>query len=449
MYETVYLVIIFSLFHSPRLRAKRFFSYGGISSMRRAFLPLTFLLAIITSSHAQTAVDASLDSLVAEALAHNPRIVSVREGSAAARARIGQATALEPPQVGLEFYQTPVGSFPNPIRNGRETDYSIQQTLPFPGKRAARGQAAQRSADMAGQAVRTVERQVAREVKTAYFALYFALRDVEINSRTQDFLQDLIAIATKRYEVGEGKQADILRAQTELSLLATENMRLTGTARVAKANLNTVLGRPAGQPFGVIPSIERPIPELPLAQLDSLAFSNRPELREMESRIRMGEAELAVAGKEKLPDFMLRFQYKEMKTEGDYWSSMVGVTLPQAFWSLNGYESRIRESRINNSRARADYENERNQTLLEVHTAFETFQANRNVLNSYRSTLIPQAEQTLESTLAAYRAGTADFQALIDAERMLLQIQRDYQMAISNYMTSVAEVEWASGVEIK
>jgi outer membrane protein, heavy metal efflux system len=416
--------------------------------MRVLFLLLPLLLySAAVPSPAQTASDAALDSLVAEALAHNPRITSVREGSAAARARVGQATALEPPLVGLEFYQTPVGSFPNPIRNGRETDYSVQQNLPFPGKKDALGRVARNSADMTGQNVRALERQVAREVKTAYYTLYFAQRDREVNLRTQDFLRELIDITTRRYEVGGGKQTDILRAQTELSLLATENMRLAGNIRVAEANLNTVLGRFAGRPFGDIPAIEREMPDLNPDRLDSLAVANRPELRGMESGIRMNEAELSAAEKDKLPDFMLRFQYKDMKTEGDFWSSMVGVTVPPALWSRGGYESRIRESRINIRQARANYESERNNTLRDVHTAFETLQANRNVLNSYRSTLVPQAEQTLESTLAAYRAGTTDFPSLIDAERTLLEIQRDYQMAIANFMTSVAEVEWAAGME--
>jgi outer membrane protein TolC len=351
--------------------------------------------------------------------------------------------------VGLEFYQTPISSFPNPVRNGRETDYSIQQALPFPGKRQAMGRVARRSADMAGQNARALERQVAREVKTAYYTLYFARRDLEINSRTRDLLRDLITVANRRYEVGSGSQADILRAQTELTRLAADSLRLAGDLRVAEANLNTVLGRPAGQPFGDVPAIERDIPELSVYRLDSLAVANRPELRAMEAGIRMSEAELSSAEKDKLPDFMLRFMYMDMKMEPNAWSSMVGVTVPPALWSRGGYQSRIRESRINIRRSRADYQNERNQTVRDVHTAFETFQASRNVLNTYRTTLVPQAEQALESTMAAYSAGTTDFQALIDAERTLLQIRRDYQMAVTNYMTGVADLEWAAGVEIR
>jgi outer membrane protein, heavy metal efflux system len=396
----------------------------------------------------QAVSSAMLDSLVAEALSNNPRIRSSREGSAAARERVGQATALEPPLAAIEFFQTPVSSFPNPLRNGQENDYSLQQELPFPGKKAAMGRSARAGVSMAVEGTRSLERQIAREVKAAYYSLYFARRTLAITVKNRELLRDLIEITTKRYEVGGGGQADILRAQTELSRLATETMRQKGDIRVAEAALNTVLGRQAGSPFGEISAIERDIPDLTIGRLDSLAAASRPELKGMEYGVKMNEAELTVAEKEKLPDFMLRLMYKDMTMTRDFWSSMVGVTIPQAYWSRKGYESRIREAHINIRRARADYENMRNMVFLDVHNAYETLRADREVVLSYRTTLIPQAEQTLESTIAAYRAGTADFLMVIDSARMLLETRRDYEMGITRFMTSQADLEFAVGMEM-
>lgn len=76
---------------------------------------------------------ARLDELITEALSNNPQLAAARQASSAAQARIGQATSLDAPQAGVEFFQTPVKSFPNPIKDGMETDYYIQQMIPFPG----------------------------------------------------------------------------------------------------------------------------------------------------------------------------------------------------------------------------------------------------------------------------------------------------------------------------
>ena len=50
---------------------------------------------------------------------------------------------------------------------------------------------------------------------------------------------------------------------------------------------------------------------------------------------------------EKLPDFMIRGMYKQMVgMERDYWSLMVGITVPVAPWSLTGTNATVRQRRI-------------------------------------------------------------------------------------------------------
>ena len=75
-----------------------------------------------------------LDSLVQEARRNNPEIQAAGYQSRAAWSRVRQTTAWEPPQIGVEFYQAPVASFPNPVKDQMEYDYFIEQMIPFPGK---------------------------------------------------------------------------------------------------------------------------------------------------------------------------------------------------------------------------------------------------------------------------------------------------------------------------
>lgn len=80
----------------------------------------------------QNSPSLNLDDLVSEALQNNPQLRSARNGTAAARTKGNQVTSWDAPQIGVEFYQTPIQSFPNPIKNGMETDYFVQQIIPFP-----------------------------------------------------------------------------------------------------------------------------------------------------------------------------------------------------------------------------------------------------------------------------------------------------------------------------
>lgn len=318
---------------------------------------LFFLCSFAAIGSAQTGKTANLDSLITEALRNNPRILAAREESAAAYTRIRQSTSFESPQAGIEFFQTPIQSFPNPVKNGQETDYSIQQMFPFPGKRAAMGNVARNSAAMTDRNIGAVERQVIREMKSAYFALYLADRTLGINAQNQDLMRELIAVASRQYEVGTGKQADILKAQTELSMLVLSAIHLQKEKKVAGARVNTVAGRPAGDSLGTVENIEKIFPAWNANELDSLALGSRPELQAMDYNIRMREAELAVSQKERMPDFMVRLMYKDMAMGGkDFWSSMFGFTIPESFWSRGKVRSKIEENRINIRKAQTEFE---------------------------------------------------------------------------------------------
>ena len=167
-----------------------------------------------------------LDILIEEAIQNNPDLKAARHEIAAAKAQIPQARAWDPPQIGVEFFQTPIDSFPNPTEDSMELDYFVQQMFPFPGKRAAMSRSAESNAAMADQKYSAFEKKVIRDLKNAYYNLYLVQQKIRINSENQDLMHEFTNIAKSQYKVGIGKQADILRAQTELSLLINEGINL-------------------------------------------------------------------------------------------------------------------------------------------------------------------------------------------------------------------------------
>ena len=57
-----------------------------------------------------------LDELAAEALRNNPQLRAARHQTSAAQTRVDQVSSWDAPQLGVEFYQTPIRSFPNPLK---------------------------------------------------------------------------------------------------------------------------------------------------------------------------------------------------------------------------------------------------------------------------------------------------------------------------------------------
>jgi len=390
-----------------------------------------------------------LEEFIAEALQNNPQLRAARNQTAAARTRVNQVTSWDAPQVGVELFQTPIQSFPNPLKNGMETDYFIQQMFPFPGKLSAMGKAAESNADMFNQGYKALERKVVKELKSAYYELYLVQRKIQINAENQDLMRRFVEIAQKQYEVGKGKQPDILRAQTEFSTLINDGINLQKEKRVVEAMINTIISKPTDAELGYVADIEADIPRWSFEQIRLLALEARPELKAMGFNIEMNQAELSLAKREYFPDLMARVMYKDMAmTTNDFWSVMVGISIPLSPWSSGKYTSKVDENVLNVKKAEEDYTTMRNMTLFEVQDALVKVQTNQNLVLLYKNTVIPQAEQTLQSTIAVYQTGKTEFLMLIDAYRMVLMAKLDYHMSVMNYMASQAALEQAVGLNI-
>ncbi len=414
-----------------------------------SFLILLTILFTPLSIYSQTTGGSeSLNELVKEALLNNPQLKAARSQTLAEQTKVKQVTAWDPPQVGFSFYQTPI-QYLNPITNGMETDYYVQQMFPFPGKLGNMGEAASSNAKMYGEQYTALKNKIINDLKSNYYMLYFVERKIEINKENQALLQQLEKITAKQYEVGTGSQADMLRAQTELSTLINDGINLLKEKTNVETMINTILSRPVDSPLPEIKDIQDTIPDWTYSQLSDLAFQNRPELKAMQFNVDMNKSELKASKLEYYPDFMVQLMYKNMaNTSNDFWSAMVGVNIPLAFWSKDKFTGKVQENEINISTAQEQLSAMKNMVASDVQNALIKIQTNKNLIDLYKNTVIPQAEQTLQSTLAAYQTGKTEFLMFIDAYKTVLMAKQDYYMSQMNYMQSQALLEQAVGLSI-
>jgi cobalt-zinc-cadmium efflux system outer membrane protein len=391
-----------------------------------------------------------LQDLVKEAMENNPQLRAARSQVEAGWKKVDQATAWEAPQIGIEFFQTPTKSFPNPVKDGMETDYFIQQMFPFPGKLSAAGNSAENNAMMLEQGYKALERKVISEVKSAYYDLYLVQRKIRINTDNQELMRQFQKIALKHYEVGTGEHHEALRAQVELSTLINEGIILQKEKRAAEAMLNTLLSRPTDSPLGFVPDPDLSAAQLTFDQLKPIALESRPEVRAMHYAIDMSQSEVQLSKREYFPDLMLRFAYKDMAgTPNNFWSAVAGVSIPLAFWSRGKYSSKVEENELNARKAEEEFNSMKNTTLFEVQDALLKVQTNQNLVQLYKNTVIPQARQTLETTIIAYQTGRSMFLWLIDIYRTLLNAQLSYHQSVMDFMKSQVELERAVGLSME
>lgn len=390
----------------------------------------------------------TLATLLAEVLAKNPKLQSSKTLALSAARRTPQAKAWDDPQIGVELFSTPVTSF-NPFKDGMETDYFIQQMIPFFGKKSLMADAATAKTRMVEQSASTTERNLIAGVKKTYAMLYSAQRRLDVNAENQRLLNQIIESTRAKYSVGSNSQGDVLKTQVELAKLKNEQSSLEQELAAAVAMMNALRAvfplTPIGRVDDMVPQKFQGI----LSDLFDAALNNRPEVLGMVYEIEMNKADLSASQRERYPDIMVRGMYKSMMVGTDQWSAMIGINVPLAPWASAKYSEKIEENTLNVLASEHSLHDMQNMVQFEVRDAWSKVHSRWEQIDRYQQTILPQTDQALQSTLAAYQTDKADFLSLLDSYRMLQMFKMEYYMAVGEYFTALAELERALGTDLK
>ncbi|MBL0175455.1 MAG: TolC family protein [Ignavibacteria bacterium] len=406
------------------------------------------LLGLSGGARAQAPEPLTLAQCVREARAANPKLASLRAKTEGARARVKIATAWDDPLFAFEFYNTPITSI-NPLMDGLENDYSLQQMIPFPGKKALMGEMESLTAKMTAEDAVAYERALIAEVKSGWAMLVSAERRLAISRENQELLAQIVESARSRVAVGLAGQSVLLRLGVELDKAKNEEAGLRRERRSAEAMLNALRGAPATAPIAVAAETPASAPLAPLDDLVARALETRAEIRGMGFEGEMYRTEQRMWSREKLPDFMVRGMYKQMMGEmADSWALMVGITIPIAPWASGKYDGRIEEAEARERAAGAAQRDMRAMTGAQVRDAWERVTSLREQRARYRDGMLPQSAQALASVLTEFRTGKADFIGMLDGFRMHAMLRMEEAMLEADEAAAVAALERAVGGDL-
>ena len=394
----------------------------------------------------------ALSALVAEALRNNPEIAAAAHERSAAGHRIAPAGALEDPMLEAGVVSLPIDTWRFNAEDMTMKMLGVAQKLPYPGKRALRQDIAAKNAESVAFGYGETVSRVVRAVKVAYYNLALVERTIELVQKNRLLVEQLLRIAEGRYSVGQGSQADVLKAQTQLAKMDEELVRMGGERRAMEADLAMALGRGAEtSPIRAeMPRLE-PV-ALRIDELGDTAVKQRPQLLGLQSLIEKNQKALDLARKEYYPDFDLRFSYgqRDKMLDGtprpDMISVTVGINLP--VWRKNKLDPMIAEAQSMRAAAISMYETQRNELLAKLRQQVATAEQSRESAKLFETGILPQAQLALESTLAAYRVGRADFPMLLDSQMTVLSYEINDAAAIVAYNKALVEIDQLTGKSV-
>ena len=411
-----------------------------------AFLLLTILVGLNAPSFAQETVPTSMDlkQLIEEAKRANPEIQAAKRRVEGAWARIPQARSLPDPMVSLGYQNEGFSGLTLGTSTDTELGFFLSQEVPFPPKLSLKGGIAAKEAEREDEVFRATELEVISRLKVAYYDLFFAEKSIEIVMKNKDLLEKFAKTAEARYAVGKAVQQDVLRAQTEITILLQRLAQLEREEGSVRAAINSLLNRPRDAPLGrPVDPLRRKLP-FPFEQLVELGLQKSPEFKAAERSLDRSGLALDLAKKQYYPDFTISTGYINRGAIEGMWQVMVGVTIPLYFKTKQDYG--VREAAADLGSAQESVQAMRQSLFFGIKDLFLMAETSERLLVLIGTGSLPQATLTLESSIASYAVGKVDFLTVLTNLLTILNQELQYFQELTNFEKALARLERAVGV---
>ena len=373
----------------------------------------------------------------------NPDIRAALKRWDAARKRIAAEATPDKPRLDIERMYAPSGK--TPLNGADEKAVSITQEFPFPTTLYLRASRASKAAAVAEQVYRAKVREVMAKTRTSYAMLYLSHKSRKLLDENTELMRRFAKVAESKFAGGTASESDALKAQVELTKMLNMGVVVDQDRELAGAMLNALMGRSAGESLGTPRDVEPGHLEKSLKELEAVAFTRRPELRQAVLALELSRTSLSLARSEFLPDIMVSYRRRNDPMRGRTSDAVLGLSLPLWFWKPAAMAA---EAAAQNEAAEAELEAARLMTAADIKTAFVRAQTAQRLAESYKTSLLPQAESALAVAESGYQSGRSGFLDLLDAQRSLLNFKLEYYQYMADYEQRAAELERVIGEEL-
>jgi outer membrane protein, heavy metal efflux system len=370
------------------------------------------------------------------ALENNPTLTRLRAEASAARERVTPASQLPNPMLmaGIQDKQVDLTD------DEMMTMYMVgaSQTIVRPSKRESRRKVAELEARAAELEIDAAKAEIERDALMAWWDV--ATMDAQLANvaAVRQMVDAIVAAARVRYEVGTSAQADVIRAQLQVSDLDQQILALRGRRREAAARLLPLLGLPVDAEVPTLTPPENINDIQPRASATPPA--SHPAIAALEAQVAAQEEAIELMRLELKPDVDIEAQYGFRRVERDLFSVTARVELPFLRRDRT-LEPRLREALAMRDATKLRIDELRRELTQEMAAALAAHDIATEQIRLHQQVLVPQARLAFDSTLAAYQTGKAAFDAILATESDFLRLNLQYHDFLADHAQAVVTYE--------
>jgi outer membrane protein TolC len=286
-------------------------------------------------------------------------------------------------------------------------------------------------------------------VVQAYYGVLFACKQLEVAEHAVSTAQAVMEQSRARFQTGSSVESDYLSAQVDEAVRRQDLVRARNALSLARTQLNLVMGVQAEQDYdlaGPVAPLTRPSPTM--AEAESRALKERPDLKESKQQVTAREEAVAVAKSSFGPRVNVFAGVEADNVNffgngGNNWSA--GAELQFDIFSGGQKKARLEREGAGLDRAQALRQAFEDGIRLEVRRAwYDVDSARQSVEINHMAA--EQAEEALRIVNNRYEAGMTIITEMFRAEESARAARTNYWEAVYRLSTSYAALDLAMGI---
>jgi outer membrane protein TolC len=400
---------------------------------------LVFLCQL--KSYAQ-ADSLSLDKAIELAMDNNQNITLAKQEIEKSRAALKEVTSnLYPSLFGTSHYlYAPENGYDPVVTNGGE--YGLQlnanYTLFDGGIRSALINKASVNIEGKKLSLQQTKSEIRYLVRVVYYQISAAKNELAAQRKGVKELSEYLQLLEQLKSGGIASESDVLKAKVDLNNLIISLETVKQIIEKLKLNMNNLLGRKIDEPLEIYESAATDTS----TQLDS-DLNKMLDLELAQNEAQASSYDINIAKGEKLPQLSITGDAGVLGVKPNYikqdagYSFFLSFSVPLFTWG--GIDSRIQQAEVSQKQALTNVDlTDRALQTQRLTILSEIELAKKNMIN-YQSS-IKIAEENYLSAEARFKGGSGTNLDVLDAHRLLIQAESDYNASVLHYQTAKASL---------
>jgi len=323
-----------------------------------------------------------------------------------------------------------------------DSTVAVSQLVELRSHRTLRRAASEHSTEAARERFADARRTLDAAVVKSYAAAALGAENARLLNAAAASLRQSAAIARERLAAGDISSAEERQIEVEADRFDADAKAAEAAARTARIAVDVLLGapRPAGD-WQVADSLAA------LAQAaEGIAAAPalpRPDLLAAEASLQRADADLSLQKALRIPDPTVQLQVQR-DPQPPSPATTVGIGMELPLW--NRRRGEVAAAEVTRDQAARERARIAAQVAADQATAAASFANARERWQSYRSAILPKAEEVRTSVVYAYQNGGAPLLALLEAERSASQVRLAVAQAAADTITTGADLAAARNV---